>query len=249
MKFSFFLFLFLFVLLATALALDIPKYSFGSMQAAKQFNLRAGQEIETKLYFYNIYGNRPTHIRLSVIEKPQNWQVTIEPGVESREYEVSGQKISVDENLVVYLSNASEEQGENTETIEYITSKVGYIGANFVIVRIKVPESEQVGREFNIKINAVAFWLGQASTIALQQERDFEYLVRTITEYYEKPLESDVEIMEKEFVGSSSQSVLSKPYHIISVGVTFILIMAFAVLLIMSRKKQRKRKKPRTARR
>jgi len=251
MKFNFCFFIFFslnFIFLVGTLvslslvnAQEAPKYNFGSMQAASQFSLKPGQEIETKLYFYNIYGNRPTHIKLSLVEKPKNWQVTIEPDVKSKEYEVSGQIVTVEENLVVYPSNASEEPGENIEEVEWISSKVGYIGANFVKIRIKVPESEEVGRTEKIKINAVAFWLGQTGSISLQQERDFEYTIKTTTEYYEKPLEQTSQKIEKKITSFISLPDNIQPIYMILTGITLILVIVFMVLLVMSKREVKRR--------
>lgn len=240
MKFNFFIFSFLILLVGTVFA-ELPQYSFGSMQASKEFGVGPGNEISTKLYFYNIYGNRATHIKLS-IEKPAEWEVIIIPEIRKVDYEVSGVKVSVDENLVVYPSNASEEPGTNTETIEYITSKVGYIGANFVTLTIKVPENEKIGVSKNIKINAVAFWLGQTGNIALEQEREFEYTITTTTEYYEKPYEEEVEkeSLGKKVINLFSEPIKMKPLNAVMVGATFILIIVFIILLIVARRKKKK---------
>jgi len=60
--FSFFL-VFIF-LIGIVNAQEDAKYNFGSAQGAKEFTVSPGEEITTKLFFYNIYGNRITHIIL-----------------------------------------------------------------------------------------------------------------------------------------------------------------------------------------
>lgn len=249
------IFLVLTLFLSLVFAEDIPQYNFGTMQAGKSFSVQPGQEITTKLYFYNIYGNRPTHIKLSVIEKPENWQVEIIPDVAKKEYDVSGQKVSVDENLVVYPSNATETAGTNTETIEYIQSSVGYIASNFVTIKIKVPENEKIGVSKNIKINGIASWLGQTGNIALNQERDFDYSVSTTTSstsYYEKPYEepaattttNTTEIGKKILSLFSSESQI-KPIYLVMTGMTLVLVVIFIILLVLIKRKIKKESRKR----
>ncbi len=79
------------------------------------------------------------------------------------------------------------------EGIEYISSSVGYIGAKPVMIKIKVPEDEKIGKEFNITISASAEWLGQGGAVAITQARDFDYSITTVAEeFYEKIIEGEV---------------------------------------------------------
>jgi len=238
-----------FILLVGTLAIvhaqeGVPKYNLGSMQSDKSISIKPGQETSIKLYFYNIDGNRPTHIKLSIVEKPANWDISISPSLQTKEYEVSGVNISVDENLVVYPSNASVVAGQEIAGKEWISSKVGYINADYVTISIKVPENEKIGITDKIKINAIASWLGQAGSIALQQERDFEYSVTTTTTYYEKPVGESVNQTNigKQIISLfTSQQI--KPIYMIATGTTLILIIAFVILVIFAVRKRRKRRK------
>jgi len=227
-------------------AQEAPRYNFGSMQASKSLFAKPGQEIETKLYFYNIYGNRPTHIKLKIVEKPEDWEVSLFPNIHKEKYEVSGEIREVEENLVVYPSNTSEKPGEKTEGKEWISSKVGYINADYVTIKIKIPENEKIGTSENIKINAIAFWLGQTGSIALQQERDFSYTIKTTTEYYEKPYEgSEVKIksLGKKILDLIIEPSEINPLIMISTGTTLILLIILIILIIIAGKKSKKKKK------
>ena len=217
----------------------VPQYNFGSMQPSKNLAGKPGQTIETRLYFYNIYGNRPTHIKLEIVDKPENWDVEIVPSARDVDYEVAGVIQTVQENLVVYPSEVKEKAGKDSKDKEWIKSKVGYVESDFVDVRISIPENEKIGVTKNIKINGKAFWLGQGGNIALEQERDFEYAVKTTTEYYEKPVNRITGFF-------TFEAVTANPLVSVLVGlVLIVVIVMIVVIIILSRKlnKQENRKR------
>ena len=77
------------------------KYNFGSAQSDKKLSISPGDEITTKLYFYNIHGNRITHIALEVAEAPENWDISIDPSLHETTVSVSGVATTIEENLYV----------------------------------------------------------------------------------------------------------------------------------------------------
>ena len=165
------------------------KYNFGSAQADKELKINPGGEISTKLYFYNIYGNRITHIKLEISEYPENWIISLTPDAHDAEVDISGILTTINENLYVEpSSDVVDEIPENVpEGIEYISSSVGYIGAKPVEIRIKVPENENYG-SYDLRIDASAFWLGQEGTAEIQQSRSFDYKINVVSEiFYEIP--------------------------------------------------------------
>ena len=179
-------------------AQEDAKYNFGSAQADKQLKANPGGEISTKLYFYNIYGNRITHIKLEVLEYPENWIISLTPETHDTDVDISGILTTINENLYVEISEAVDEIPENVpEGIVYISSSVGYIGAKPVEIKIKVPENEKYG-SYKLIIDASAFWLGQQGTAEIQQSRSFEYKIDLVSEiFYEKPIINDGEIKVK----------------------------------------------------
>ena len=60
-------------------------------------SIAPGDEVTTKLYFYNIHGNRITHISLELGEAPKNWDVSIEPALHETSVIVSGVATTVEE--------------------------------------------------------------------------------------------------------------------------------------------------------
>ena len=247
-----FISLFVIILLfnISILAQEDAKYNFGSAQADKELNLNPGEEITTKLYFYNVFGNRATHIKLEVIESPENWQIELNPSVRNVSYDVAGTITIVEENLYIEVSKAVDEiPSVIPGGIEYITSSVGYIGANPVEIKIKVPSGEAYGT-YDLRIDASAFWLGQEGTAEIQQSRDFNYKVNVVsTRFYEKPLEepkvkNETREAPKEpgFVGITGGVIGTKAIITGILAITTI-ILVIVILILVSMVKGQKIKK------
>ena len=211
MKTFFFFFLVLIFLIGIVNAQEEePKYNFGSAQGAKELTISPGSEATTKLYFYNIYGNRITHISLSVAEAPKNWDITIEPALHETTVSVSGVPKTIEENLFVEPpSDVAESIPANIpEGIEYISSPVGFVGAKPVKIKIKVPSDEKLGIVTNIRIDATAAWLGQTGTAAITQGRSFEYKVTVLSkEFTETILEKAPERKDEVVVVKEEEKV------------------------------------------
>ena len=252
---SLFIAVFLINLSILAQAQEDAKYNFGSAQSDKELSASPGQEIITKLYFYNIYGNRITHIKLEIGEFPENWIISITPESHDAEVDVSGILTTVNENLYIEISEAVDEIPENVpEGIEYISSSVGYIGANPVEIKIKIPENENYG-SYNLRIDASAFWLGQQGTAEIQQSRSFDYKINLVSEvFYEKPIINDGEIKVKNETDKAPETPgligitggIIGTNKILITGIltltTFILITVVLILVFVV-KKQRLNKK------
>src|SRR3989338_946365 len=187
MKTFFFFFLVLIFLIGVVNAQEEEaKYNFGSAQSAKEISIAPGDVVTTKLYFYNIHGNRITHISLSVAEAPENWDISIEPALHESTVIVSGVTTTVEENLFVEPGSdvAESVPDDIPEGIEYISSPVGFVGAKPVLIKIKVPSNEKLGTVANVRIDGTASWLGQTGTAAITQSRSFEYIVTIVSKEF-----------------------------------------------------------------
>lgn len=214
MKIFFFFFLVLIFLIGVVNAQEEAKYNFGSAQSAKEISIAPGDEVTTKLYFYNIHGNRITHISLKVGETPKNWDVTINPALHTTTVSVSGVTTTIEENLFVEPgSDVVDTIPTNVpEGIEYISSPVGFVGAKPVKIKIKVPSDEKLGKIANIRIDAVASWLGQTGTAAITQGRSFEYKVTVVSkEFTETILEKAPEKKEEVVIKETEEEKPSVP--------------------------------------
>jgi len=207
MKF-FFIFLLTFsLLLGIVYSQEAPKYNFASMQADKALTLSPGEVGITKLYFFNIAGNRNTHISLSIGEAPDNWDIGFEPALHESTVSIGGVQTTFTENLYVEPSEAVDKVPEDApEDIEYISTGVGYVGAKPVEIKIKVPVGEELGTVGKIRIDALASWAGQTGAAAITQARSFDYTVTVSTkEFIEEIVQPAVvdalpEVSEEEIV-------------------------------------------------
>jgi hypothetical protein len=176
-----------------ALADEPAKYNFASVQGAKEIGIVPGGEGAGKVYFYNIDGNRITHVTLEVSQAPAGWRVEIQPPPAETQVEVSGEVVSVTENLYVEPSEASSEEIKNVPAgmVCIPVATRGYALAKEARINIQVPESEKIGTSQEIVVSATAEWLGQSGAAAFKQSRDFKFTVDVVsekTEYSEKVL-------------------------------------------------------------
>ena len=173
------------------LALPLPayadepaKYNFASAQGDKELTVTPGGEVRGDLYFYNIDGNRITHLNLEVGQAPDNWEVAVEPPLSETQVLVSGLPVTVAENLYV---EPWELLSEEPQTVPegMVSIKVpgrGYTMGKLAQVVIRVPESVALGSTGEITIAAEASWLGQTGAAAVKQARDFEFTVTVVSE-------------------------------------------------------------------
>jgi len=180
------------IFLAAALLLALPslalaqegaKYNFASAQGGKQIKATPGGEGEGVIYFYNIDGNRITHVTLEVSETPSNWEVAIQPPQHEIQVEIGGRIVTVAENLHVspsaLLSQETEDVPEGMVCI--VIPSRGYALAQVAHIIVRVPESAEIGTRGDIIISAEAEWLGQGGAAAIKQTRNFEFSVEVVS--------------------------------------------------------------------
>jgi len=177
---------------------EVAQYNFASAQGDKAINIIPGQEGSGAIYFYNIDGNRTTHITLAVSQSPTGWDVGVEPPLGERKLLVSDMPVTVEENLYVEPSELlAEEPAEVPEGM--VSLKIpgrGYTLGKQARVVIGLPETVPFGTTETIVIAAEAFWLGQTGAAAVKQAREFEFTVTAVsgtTEYTEVVLDGSEE--------------------------------------------------------
>lgn len=167
------------------------EYNFGTTQQSNLIQIEPGKTATTKIFFYNIWGNRITHVSLEVAEKPEGWQVQIEPELHNVTLNVTGVIISAEENLFAMPCKIDAEWCPTSELIpregvEYISGSgvKGKIPAKYALITVTAPPNVPLWTEYTLKITAYANWYGEAGTVALNQARDFSYTIRTVTHEY-----------------------------------------------------------------
>jgi hypothetical protein len=173
------------------LALPLPvhadepaKYNFASAQGDKELKIPPGQEGAGYIYFYNIDGNRITHITLEVSQAPSGWEVTIEPPLAETQVLVSGVPVTVVENLYVEPSELLTEEPQDIPEgmVSIKVPERGYALGKVTQVVVSLPESVPLGTTGDITIAGEAAWLGQGGSAAIKQARDFDFSVTVVSE-------------------------------------------------------------------
>ena len=169
---------------SVALAQEPAKYNFASAQGSKDLKIISGGEGVGIIYFYNIDGNRITHVTLEVSQAPGDWQVEIQPPLGEIQVEVGGTYVAVTENLHVEPSELLLEEPERAPPgkVIIVVPNRGYAFAREADIIIQVPESAEIGTRADITVSAVAEWLGQTGAAAIKQARDFSFSVEVVAE-------------------------------------------------------------------
>ena len=169
---------------ANQVANEPARYNLASVCGASSLQVIAGGETKEVIYFYNVDGNRTTHIALEVAQAPSEWEVKIVPPLQEIEVESGESAITVTENLYVEPSQLSpkpiQDIPTDTDMVCLSVPNRGYAPAKVVTIIIRVPESEEAGTDGNIKITAVASWPGQTGAAAICQTRDFDFSVHVL---------------------------------------------------------------------
>ena len=169
---------------AAATAQEPAKYNFASAQGDKEIQVVPEGETHGVIYFYNIDGNRITHVTLEVSQAPVGWQVDIQPPLGETQVEINGEIVTVTENLYVEPSSVLSEALEDTPegTVCITVPERGYTLAKEALISVTVPAAEEIGTSGGIVISATARWLGQSGAAAITQNRDFSFTVEVVSE-------------------------------------------------------------------
>ena len=157
-------------------------YNLASIQLDKRIEIEPGSYGTGLIYFYNVDGNRDTHIKLEVSSYPENWQVEIQPPSQQTLSDTADGSISLTENLCVEPSALQPEKiADLPDGLECVAIPGrGYAVAKVAYLMIWVPESANVGDTGEVVVTAEAMWLGQAGAASIRQSRDFVFSVELL---------------------------------------------------------------------
>lgn len=168
-----------------ALAEDAPKYNFGTTAAGGMIFIQPGETLKVPaIYFFNIYGNRITHVSLELTSTIKGWDVRIEPELNNVQVNISGTIVNASENLYVVPSQPEKNIPSTLpEGVQYITlgGIEGNIPTKVAYLNITAPPDTPIGGTYTISVKAIGRWFGQAANLALSQERSFDFKVQTVT--------------------------------------------------------------------
>ncbi|MFH0835223.1 MAG: hypothetical protein V1881_02680 [Candidatus Micrarchaeota archaeon] len=170
-------------------------YNFGTMQAGNSIFVEPGGSATATIYVFNVHGNRATHVLAGVSEFPgPGMTVEFVPPTRNATYNVSGQIIQSEENLVaepVAINTLPKQIPETVpEGIEYITmgGVVGFVPAKVLLINVTADKSLPLWKEYPLKVTLLANWFDLRATgpVSVGQARDFSFTVNTVTTEYEE---------------------------------------------------------------
>ena len=186
------IFFVLFLVTPFAHAEEPPKYNFATTTASSTIFIEPGETLKVPaVYFYNIYGNRITHVSLYLKDYPPGWKVKFEPEMHEIQVNISGTITTTSENLYVMPSQPVKDVPDQVPENMVYTKLGGIEGnilANVAYLNITVPPDTPLGGAYKISARAVGSWFGQAATLAFSQERSFDFTVSTITHKFSEEI-------------------------------------------------------------
>ncbi len=173
--------------------------NFGTMQPALVYSAVPGATLEAKVYIYNLYGDRITHVKVSSVSVPEGWTYSFEPEASYVTYSISGQETQIYENLAV------EPMGQTNDTskyegVEYLQSPsvMGmYIPAKVIKMKLDVPSNVPLWKTYDFSFTLDGWCLAdQPGSVSTLQQRTFDFRVKTVAlEFYEQRVSSPWEII------------------------------------------------------
>ncbi len=167
-----------------------PAYSLGTMQPINVYVTNPGKTVSVEFYIFNAYGNRVTHVTLSVAKNPDNLEVELPP-LQTNTWNISGIMTPIQENLYVEpMPMVAEKPANPPDRIYYLktTNVTDYIPAKKVTVKVKMPEDAQLGTEYKLDLMADAKWYGELGTAQVSQARPFSYRLVVVAENFSETL-------------------------------------------------------------
>ncbi|MCM8830623.1 MAG: hypothetical protein NC918_00290 [Candidatus Omnitrophica bacterium] len=203
-------------------------YDFGSMQQGKTFSAEPGEQLNLSLFFFvdKEYGNRITHVKLDISEKP-NWDIYLIPPKHIELVNVSGVLVESEENIYVEPREVLPQKPEpGEEGITYIRSPSGkgYLQAKEVKIVVNVPKNAELGKIYPLVIRAEAFWFGREGNIALKQTRTFRFEIKTLKKEFSE------EIVKQQQV---NQSLTEKSPPLLELNESTLLILLVGVIILL----------------
>jgi hypothetical protein len=172
------------------MAEESAAYSLGTMQPNSNYRASPGDELVLKFYIFNAYGNRISHITLSVSNNPDNLEVILPP-LETNTWNISGILTPIEENIYVEPMPIVEVKPDTPEPgIEYLKSPnvSGVIPAKPVNFTVKIPDSAVLGSRYSVTVTALAKWYGETGSAQVSQARPFSYNILVASKNYSESI-------------------------------------------------------------
>jgi len=152
---------------------DEMRYSLGTVQEDRELRVVPGGTVTTTVAFYNIDGNVPTAVDVSVVEAPDDWLVTVErPGATPDDSGVVS--LTVEPSAPQTVAPVC--PGQECESV-WLAPR-GFVCVDVARVRIELPAAAGGEARGTVRIIAVARWQTDEGVAPFPQEREFVFDVR-----------------------------------------------------------------------
>lgn len=208
-----------------------------------------GQTVIATWNFYNLYGDRTTHIKVSLAEGP-DWQVSYEPALHEANYEVMGVEQTIEENVAVEVIPVVDSIPEIIpEGIDYVKhpKEAGYIPVKPVRIYIKIPEDAELWKNYDLVFEAVGNCFMEPGAVMPAVATQLKLSIKTISGgYYEKEIPEEKEGPAR-IAGEAgiTGAVIGPLKENKLVAFLFLIIILLVVMIIVNTKKLKESKKKR----
>lgn len=217
----FIFFIFLFGSLVSAIC------SLGASPLEMQARAKPGQIVEITWNFFNLRGDRATHVLVSKTEGA-DWEISYEPEAGIKQYEVSGmitdsnENFAMDKSEVVTIKPEPLPEGKVAYVV-HPDSSLGYILVDKQIrISIEVPEDAEIGKEEEFVFEAIGKCFGETGSVSASLATELKVKITPTTDYYEKPV-----------TGEKEKGISKLTGAVIGGGATGIFVVTILILLIV----------------
>jgi len=149
----FFIFFFLFLSFSSLVS---AACSLGATPLGMGAKVQPGGVVEVTWNFYNLYGDRTTHITITKTSGP-DWKITYNPKLHVAYYDISGVITNKTENLAIEnMTTVLTIPANLPEGINYIKhpAQDGYIPVKSIKMYIEVPENAKLWQDYGFVFQA-----------------------------------------------------------------------------------------------
>ncbi len=210
--------------------------SIGATPLGAGAEAKPGQEVVVTWNFYNLYGDRITHITLSRISGP-DWDIRYDPPLHEEEYDISGIIINQTENLAMENNPVVLTIPENPpEGISYVKhpNKEGYIPVKQIKIYLKIPEDAELWKNYRFVFEAKGECFAEPGAVIPGIATQLKVDITPTREFYEKQVSEE---KKQGFFSMTGAIIGGNGTTVIFIATTVIFVIAFLFALIRRKKK------------
>jgi len=211
-------------------------------------NAKPGQQVEITWNFFNLRGDRATHVLVNKTTGA-DWEIVYSPEAEIKKYEVSGiltdssENFAMDKSEVVKIKPEPLPAGKLAYVVHPNSSEGFILVDKQMKILITIPENAKIGDKQDFVFEAVGKCFGETGAVSASLATELKVKITPSTSYYEKPVQETTNqtSLGKQILNMISGEKQLSPVTMIASGFTLILVVIFIVLIIIARKKQIKK--------